>query len=106
MAGRTCCLWNENPKTQAVNFLLKNISWKNKSGLTTADVRVNDGAITEIGSNLPSLKKEASLDFTNHFLYPGLINSHDHLEMNLYPPMGKPPYSNYTEWANDIYQPK
>ncbi|HEU5289728.1 MAG TPA: amidohydrolase family protein, partial [Cyclobacteriaceae bacterium] len=32
--------------------------------------------------------------------------AHDHLEMNLYPRMGNPPYKNYIEWGTDIYKPK
>lgn len=46
------------------------------------------------------------IDFKDHFIYPGLTNWHDHLEMNLYPKLGKPPYNNYTEWMSDIYKPK
>jgi len=106
MEGRTCSVWDENPKTGAVNFILKDISWRNENGPTTSDVRVNGGIISEIGSGLIARNKEISLDFKNHFLYPGLINSHDHLEMNLYPRIGRPPYHNYTEWAADIYKPK
>lgn len=89
-----------------MNLLLKNISWTNERGQTTTDVRIKDEIIAEIGDNLQPQKKEIALYFKNHFLYPGLINSHDHLEMNLYPRMGKPPYNNYTEWAKDIYKPK
>jgi len=36
---------------------------------------------------------------------PGLINAHDHLEFNLFPALGRGPYSNATEWAHDIYHP-
>jgi cytosine/adenosine deaminase-related metal-dependent hydrolase len=89
-----------------MNFILKNISWRNEDEQITGDVRVKDGIISETGKDLSSVSKEISLDFRNHFLYPGLINSHDHLEMNLYPLMGTPPYHNYTEWAKDIYKPK
>jgi cytosine/adenosine deaminase-related metal-dependent hydrolase len=46
-----------------------------------------------------------SVDLTGHFIYPGLINAHDHLEMNLYSKMGKPFYKNYVEWSKDIYKP-
>jgi cytosine/adenosine deaminase-related metal-dependent hydrolase len=50
--------------------------------------------------------KEMTIDYSGHFLYPGLTNWHDHLEMNLYPKLGTPPYNNYTEWMKDIYKPK
>jgi cytosine/adenosine deaminase-related metal-dependent hydrolase len=36
---------------------------------------------------------------------PGLINAHDHLELNLFPRLGRGPYSNASLWAEDIYRP-
>ena len=41
------------------------------------------------------------LSFENAFAFPGLINSHDHLDFNLFPPLGKV-YKNYREWGIDI----
>ena len=74
-----------------MGLLLKNVT--SISG-NTDDVRVSDS------------KKEVVVDFSGHFIYPGLVNWHDHLEMNLYPKLGTPPYNNYTEWMKDIYKPK
>jgi cytosine/adenosine deaminase-related metal-dependent hydrolase len=88
-----------------MNLLLKEITWKQHSVLVKGDVRIANGLIEEIGATLAPLKRERVLYFSNHYLYPGLINAHDHLEMNLYPRMGKPPYRNYIEWGNDIYKP-
>lgn len=89
-----------------MDLLLKGISWKQDEHPVKGDVRIAKGLIKEIDANLTPLKKERVLHFTNHFLYPGLINAHDHLEMNLYPRMGNPPYNNYIEWGTDIYKPK
>lgn len=47
---------------------------------------------------------ELSLKFNEPVIaFPGLINSHDHLDFNLFPALGHRNYSNYTEWGNDIH---
>jgi cytosine/adenosine deaminase-related metal-dependent hydrolase len=38
----------------------------------------------------------------NSFTFPGLINSHDHLEFNCYAPTGLPPYQDFRGWARDV----
>jgi cytosine/adenosine deaminase-related metal-dependent hydrolase len=44
------------------------------------------------------------LTFENAIVFPGLINSHDHLDFNLFPQLGTRIYNNYTEWGKDIHQ--
>jgi cytosine/adenosine deaminase-related metal-dependent hydrolase len=46
-------------------------------------------------------KNDFSLSFKNAIAFPGLINSHDHLDFNLFPRLGKI-YNNYREWGIDI----
>ncbi len=36
--------------------------------------------------------------------FPGLINSHDHLDFNLFPQLGNRVYKNYKAWGDDIYE--
>ena len=88
-----------------MHLLLKNLRWVNVNREFSGDVRIANGIITEIGSDLQPHKNERVGNFENHYIYPGLINSHDHLEMNLYPKLGTPPYANYLDWAKDIYKP-
>lgn len=44
------------------------------------------------------------LELSNHLAFPGLINSHDHLDFNLFPPLANRKYDNYREWGSDIHQ--
>jgi cytosine/adenosine deaminase-related metal-dependent hydrolase len=44
------------------------------------------------------------LTFDNALIFPGLINSHDHLDFNLFPQLGNRIYNNYTEWGGYIHQ--
>ena len=70
------------------------------------DIRIHKGRIKEIDQKIDAGKKEDVVDLSGQYIYSGLINAHDHLEMNLYPKLGNPPYANYLEWAEDIYKPK
>ncbi len=38
-----------------------------------------------------------------HFVLPGLTNSHDHLEFNLFPKLRHRIYEDYVDWGNDIH---
>lgn len=44
------------------------------------------------------------LVFNNAIAFPGFINSHDHLDFNLFPQLGDRVYQNYTEWGEYIHQ--
>lgn len=66
------------------------------------NIRVNDGKISQV-SPMP-INSELSLDFDNATVFPGLINSHDHLDFNLFPALGDRKYNNYTEWGKHIHQ--
>lgn len=98
-------LRHESPK-DLMDYLLKGLRWVNAEGNFQEDIRLCNGIVAEIGLKLTPRKGEKIIHFEDHFIYPGLINSHDHLEMNLYPRMGNPPYGSYIEWGHDIYRPK
>lgn len=73
--------------------------------LEKKDLLIQDGFIAAIrgtgtmqnSTNIPVIDTEGLTAF------PGFINSHDHLDFNLYPRLGKGPYPNYTEWGKDIH---
>ncbi|HXB42439.1 MAG TPA: amidohydrolase family protein [Puia sp.] len=86
-------------------MLLCNVSIVGDQGLK--NIRVADGKIQSIllaekidgrGEN------KAVLEFEGALAFPGLINSHDHLDFNLFPSIRNKVYNNYTEWGRDIHE--
>src|SRR5581483_1483855 len=43
------------------------------------------------------------ISFDDVIAFPGLINSHDHLDFNLFPKLGNKLHNNYVEWSNYIH---
>ncbi|HEY4335314.1 MAG TPA: amidohydrolase family protein [Puia sp.] len=43
------------------------------------------------------------LSFDGALVFPGLINSHDHLDFNLFPALANGVYTNYRDWGRDIH---
>jgi cytosine/adenosine deaminase-related metal-dependent hydrolase len=69
------------------------------------NIRVNDDKIITISSSVFTGAKESlQLTFDNAIIFPGLINSHDHLDFNLFPQLGSKTYGNYTEWGKYIHK--
>lgn len=48
--------------------------------------------------------QDNSIEFENAIAFPGLINSHDHLDFNCFPMLGNRKYRNYAEWGADIHK--
>jgi len=69
------------------------------------NIIIKDGKITGVSNSAVSATKRAlQLYFENAFIFPGLINSHDHLDFNLFPKFGNRVYRNYTEWGRHIHK--
>jgi cytosine/adenosine deaminase-related metal-dependent hydrolase len=86
-------------------MLLCNLHIVGKEGLY--DIRLNNGkinAVTKNKNHLVSKTGEQQIDFINAIIFPGLVNSHDHLDFNLFPQTGNRIYNNYTEWGKDIHE--
>lgn len=49
-------------------------------------------------------KERLNLTFDNALAFPGLINSHDHLDFNLFPAFGDMKYKSYREWGSYIHK--
>jgi cytosine/adenosine deaminase-related metal-dependent hydrolase len=82
-------------------MLLNNV----KLAFTTNEVniRVTDGKIAQISPG-HFTSEELTVSFDNAIIFPGLINSHDHLDFNLFPALGDTIYNNYTEWGTYIHK--
>lgn len=66
-------------------------------------IHIHHGRITAI-DNSPETVDEQELTFKNAIVFPGLINSHDHLDFNVFPQLGNRLYNNYVEWGDDIHK--
>lgn len=67
-------------------------------------IRVKDGEIAQVLSgHFHGKTDELNLIFDNAIVFPGLINSHDHLDFNLFPPLAGRTFKNYTEWGVYIH---
>ncbi|HVW16604.1 MAG TPA: hypothetical protein VHB54_22430, partial [Mucilaginibacter sp.] len=68
-------------------------------------IRVTEGKISRV---LPTpfmdTGERFTLDLEGTVIFPGLINSHDHLDFNLFPALGDRRYQNYTEWGEYIHK--
>lgn len=58
-------------------------------------------AIQSIEQDYPAAHEDR-IQFRDAVALPGFINSHEHLDFNLYPLLANRVYNNYTEWARDI----
>ena len=85
-------------------MLINNIQIINNEQLSS-QIRIKGSKIIEVNSfNLRTDDnyEELSFNFSNAIAFPGLVNSHDHLEFNLFPKLGNKIYNDYIEWGNDI----
>ncbi|HEV2353427.1 MAG TPA: amidohydrolase family protein [Puia sp.] len=75
------------------------------------DLWIEGGKIVAVQPPGPSGYKDPNtfpaagpaLDLRGALAFPGLINSHDHLDFNLFPALGNRMYRNYKEWGRDIH---
>ncbi len=66
-------------------------------------ILIEDGKISAVETLMPLGPGILQLVFNEAIAFPGLINSHDHLDFNLFPRLGNGVYKNYKEWGTDIH---
>ena len=83
-------------------MLIRNLNIVGIEG--TKGILLADDTILSIDSiySLPD-DNEPIIVFENALAFPGLINSHDHLDFDLFPMTANKVYANYVEWAQ-IYR--
>ncbi|HVY74966.1 MAG TPA: amidohydrolase family protein [Puia sp.] len=69
------------------------------------DIRIDGHRIAAVApfDPDPGPESEPGIQLNGALVFPGLINSHDHLDFNLFPRLGNGIYRNYTAWGNDIH---
>ena len=85
------------------SFLLSNARILLDGRFESCSLRIVGRRIEEIGASLQPTGNDILLPLEGVCVVPGLINAHDHLELNVFPKLGNPPYNNYVEWGNDIH---
>jgi len=83
-------------------MILNNVKQVNSN--KPINIKINDGKIAKISSSPIAAADVLQLNFNNAIVFPGLINSHDHLDFNLFPQLGSQLYNNYTEWGKYIHE--
>jgi cytosine/adenosine deaminase-related metal-dependent hydrolase len=83
-------------------MVLKNLSIIGRKGLY--NILVDKDKIAGVfpsGTDVPGTS--TVLSFRDAIVLPGLINSHEHLDFNLFPMLGNRAYQDYMEWGQDIH---
>src|SRR5579863_8889689 len=69
------------------------------------NIRITRDRIAEVSASpLAPISNLLHLDLDGAMVFPGIVNSHDHLDFNLFPALGGKTYNDYTEWGNYIHQ--
>ena len=74
----------------------------NATDSVVASLSLKHTRISAITSS-PSQSSQNAIDLSGYTVFPGLINSHDHLEFSLFPRLGRGRYLNCKEWYHDIH---
>lgn len=72
---------------------------------TVKNIKIVNDKIIQISTiNTDTIKHEEGISFPcNVIIYPGLINSHDHLALNTHPILKNRIYNDYIEWAKEDF---
>jgi len=88
-------------------FVFRNVQRFFNGQWEHVDLVVARGRIRYIGQpgSAPQSRSTHVFDWPDVCVLPGLINAHDHLELNILPRLGHGPYGNSYQWSESIYRP-
>ncbi|HET6253993.1 MAG TPA: amidohydrolase family protein [Puia sp.] len=95
--GKITAILPSHPSSSTMLATVPSISFKT--------INSNWGEFATIRPNVSDTHPatpEPSIDLNGALAFPGLINSHDHLDFNLFPALANRIYNSYTEWGPDI----
>jgi cytosine/adenosine deaminase-related metal-dependent hydrolase len=67
-------------------------------------IEIDGNRIISIKDKIEKKIDRLILEIENSIAFPGLINSHDHLEFSVFPKLGNRKYRDYIEWGEDIHE--
>ncbi len=67
-------------------------------------IGIKGGKIDTVSSHRLNHAGALQLSFKDAIVFPGLINSHDHLDFNLFPQLGYQVYDSYVHWGRHIHK--
>lgn len=84
---------------------LKNVSIVGDDHAVPRDIEVRGSHITAVHRSDTTATGRPTICFGSGttIAFPGLINSHDHIDFNLFPCLGNGPYPDYLAWSRDIH---
>jgi cytosine/adenosine deaminase-related metal-dependent hydrolase len=83
--------------------LLNNVKLIN--GRQSVNIAIRGEQILTIDSGKTGEEADhVKIHFTDAVAFPGLINSHDHLDFNCFSVLGQRKYRNYTQWGKHIHE--
>jgi len=91
-----------------MSFALHNI-WipeKEEENISARTLIVNDGIYQYVGPENRSVVQVELYLKEQVIAFPGLVNSHDHLDFNILPILKSKTYQDYFEWAMDLHHNK
>jgi hypothetical protein len=80
-------------------MILNNVNTITSNG--PVNIQLKNGKVQQFVGPAPVDPFQLTFDYA--LAFPGLVNSHDHLDFNLFPQLGDKIYNNYTEWGDYIH---